>query len=34
MIRLDNLHKAFGPKEVLRGFSLDVLEGETMVILG
>jgi phospholipid/cholesterol/gamma-HCH transport system ATP-binding protein len=34
MIRLDNLHKAFGPKEVLRGFSLDVIEGETMVILG
>ena len=34
MIRFDNLHKAFGPNEVLRGFSLDVNEGETMVIIG
>lgn len=34
MIRLVNVHKAFGPKEVLSGFSLDVLEGETMVIIG
>lgn len=34
MIRFDNLHKAFGSNEVLRGFSLDVHEGETMVIIG
>ncbi len=34
MIRLVDVHKAFGPKEVLRGFTLDVNEGETMVIIG
>jgi phospholipid/cholesterol/gamma-HCH transport system ATP-binding protein len=34
MIRLVNVHKSFGPKRVLEGFSLDVLEGETMVIIG
>ncbi|MFN2399418.1 MAG: ABC transporter ATP-binding protein [Gemmatimonadaceae bacterium] len=34
MIRLDNLSKAFGSKKVLTGFSLDVSEGETMVIIG
>ncbi|HJU91186.1 MAG TPA: ABC transporter ATP-binding protein [Gemmatimonadaceae bacterium] len=34
MIRLDNVHKAFGQKVVLSGFTLDVLEGETMVIIG
>ncbi|MCL4215138.1 MAG: ABC transporter ATP-binding protein [Gemmatimonadales bacterium] len=34
MIRFDNLHKAFGTNEVLRGFSLDVHEGETMVVIG
>jgi phospholipid/cholesterol/gamma-HCH transport system ATP-binding protein len=34
MIRLANVHKAFGPKRVLQGFTLDVLEGETMVIIG
>ena len=34
MIRLVDVHKAFGPKQVLNGFSLDVLEGETMVIIG
>ncbi len=34
MIRLINVHKAFGEKEVLTGFTLDVLEGETMVIIG
>jgi phospholipid/cholesterol/gamma-HCH transport system ATP-binding protein len=34
MIRLDNIHKAFGENQVLRGFSLDVNEGETMVIIG
>jgi phospholipid/cholesterol/gamma-HCH transport system ATP-binding protein len=34
MIQLDALTKSFGDKHVLRGFSLDVEEGETMVILG
>jgi len=34
VIRFDNVHKAFGTNEVLRGFTLDVNEGETMVIIG
>src|SRR5204863_3469342 len=31
---LDNVHKAFGEKVVLQGFTLDISEGETMVIIG
>ena len=34
MIVFDNVHKSFGPKKVLDGFSLEVREGETMVIIG
>src|SRR5438874_7272063 len=34
MIRLVDVYKSFGPKRVLEGFSLDVAEGETMVIIG
>ena len=34
MIRLIDVHKAFGAKRVLEGFTLDVEEGETMVIIG
>src|SRR4051812_43877260 len=34
MIKLIDVYKSFGPKEVLAGFSLEVLEGETMVIIG
>jgi phospholipid/cholesterol/gamma-HCH transport system ATP-binding protein len=34
MIRLVDVYKAFGEKEILAGFSLDVREGETMVIIG
>ena len=34
MIKLLDVHKAFGPKRVLQGFTLDVEEGETMVIIG
>ncbi|MHB1313465.1 MAG: ABC transporter ATP-binding protein [Gemmatimonadaceae bacterium] len=34
MISLQNVHKAFGPKKVLEGFSLEVHEGETMAIIG
>ena len=34
MIQLVNVHKAFGDKVVLDGFTLEVPEGETMVIIG
>ena len=34
MIRLVDVYKAFGPKRVLEGFTLEVVEGETMVIIG
>src|SRR4051812_35895995 len=34
LIRLIDVYKAFGPKKVLQGFTLDVVEGETMVIIG
>ncbi len=34
MIQLKDVYKAFGEKKVLEGFSLDVKEGETMVIIG
>ena len=34
MIRLVDVKKAFGAKTVLTGFTLDVHEGETMVIIG
>jgi phospholipid/cholesterol/gamma-HCH transport system ATP-binding protein len=34
MIQLIDIHKSFGPKKVLQGFSLEVHEGETMVIIG
>jgi phospholipid/cholesterol/gamma-HCH transport system ATP-binding protein len=34
MIQLIDVHKSFGPKRVLDGFTLDVVEGETMVIIG
>src|SRR5712672_2314497 len=34
MIKLIDVHKSFGPKNVLQGFSLDIGEGETMVVIG
>ena len=34
MITFDNVHKAFGDNQVLRGFSLEVKEGETVAIIG
>jgi phospholipid/cholesterol/gamma-HCH transport system ATP-binding protein len=34
MIRLQDIHKSFGTKRVLEGFSLDVHEGETVAIIG
>lgn len=33
-IVLDGIHKAFGPKQILRGLSLDVQEGETVALVG
>jgi phospholipid/cholesterol/gamma-HCH transport system ATP-binding protein len=34
MIKFVDVHKSFGPKRVLDGFTLDIAEGETMVIIG
>ena len=34
MIQLIDVHKSFGPKHVLSGFTLEVHEGEAMVIIG
>jgi phospholipid/cholesterol/gamma-HCH transport system ATP-binding protein len=34
VISLVNVHKAFGPKHVLRGFSLEVPEGDTVALIG
>ena len=34
MILLDDVHKAFGSKQVLNGFTLEVREGDIAVILG
>jgi phospholipid/cholesterol/gamma-HCH transport system ATP-binding protein len=34
VIQLRDVYKSFGPKEVLRGFSLDVAEGKNTVLLG
>jgi phospholipid/cholesterol/gamma-HCH transport system ATP-binding protein len=34
MIKLIDVYKAFGAKKVLEGFSLEVNEGETMVLIG
>ncbi len=34
MIEFQDLYKAFGAKRVLQGFSLQVRDGETMVIIG
>jgi phospholipid/cholesterol/gamma-HCH transport system ATP-binding protein len=34
MIKLTDVYKAFGKKQVLKGFTLDVMEGETMVVIG
>jgi len=34
MIRFDDVHKAFGPNRVLRGMTLEVPRGSSMVIIG
>ena len=33
-IEVKDLHKSFGAKEILKGFSLEVQEGETLSIIG
>lgn len=33
-IQLQNVHKAFGSKEVLKGFTLDITEGQTVSVIG
>jgi phospholipid/cholesterol/gamma-HCH transport system ATP-binding protein len=34
VIKLIDVHKSFGAKKVLQGFSLEVNEGETMILIG
>src|ERR1700730_8094572 len=34
IIRIENLHKRFGPAHVLRGINLSVMEGEVVVLVG
>lgn len=34
MIKFTDVHKSFGPKHVLRGFSLEIPDGQTTVLLG
>lgn len=34
MIKIENLHKSFGAKNVLRGVNLEVKKGESMVVIG
>ncbi len=34
MIKIEDLHKSFGDKDVLRGVNLDVGTGESMVVIG
>jgi len=34
VIRIENLHKAFGAQRVLQGVTLEVLSGEIMIVIG
>ena len=34
MISVDNIHKSFGPLEVLKGISLSIQDGEVAAIVG
>ena len=34
VLRLENLHKSYGDTEVLRGIDLEIVKGETVVIIG
>jgi multiple sugar transport system ATP-binding protein len=33
-IRIDNVRKSYGPQEILKGFSLDIEDGEFVVLVG
>lgn len=33
-IKLEGVHKAFGPKQVLRGIDLEIASGESLVVIG
>ncbi|MGB4704002.1 MAG: ABC transporter ATP-binding protein [Candidatus Saccharicenans sp.] len=33
-IKITDLHKAFGSKQVLRGLNLEIMSGETLVVIG
>ncbi len=34
MIKIENLHKSFGDKKVFAGLNLDILDGETITVIG
>ncbi|MEM6534254.1 MAG: ATP-binding cassette domain-containing protein [Pseudomonadota bacterium] len=34
ILRLENVHKSFGPKHVLKGVDIDVAPGQSLVVLG
>ena len=34
IIRVENIHKSYGKDEILKGISLDIAEGEVVVIIG
>jgi polar amino acid transport system ATP-binding protein len=34
LLEVRNLHKSFGPKEIVKGVSFDVAEGEVLVLIG
>ena len=34
IVEIDDLHKNFGPLEVLKGINLDVQQGEVVTIIG
>ncbi|MBP8863590.1 MAG: amino acid ABC transporter ATP-binding protein [Anaerolineae bacterium] len=34
MIRVEDLHKSYGPTQVLKGVSLEIHEGEVLVVIG
>lgn len=34
IIRVEDLHKSYGPTQVLKGVSLEIREGEVLVVIG
>ena len=34
IVKIEKVHKAYGKEEVLKGISLDVCEGEVVVLVG